>query len=74
MDNPFLLYILQGKLKIITCLKLTDRLRLIVRIFTNVLNHRSRASCRKNSYSQPVPILPTACQLFLNKVIHISSS
>lgn len=54
--------------------KLTDRLRLIVRIFTNVLNHRSRASCRKNSYSQPVPILPTACQLFLNKVIHISSS
>lgn len=33
-----------------------------------------QASCRKNSYSQPVPILPTACQLFLNKVIHISSS
>lgn len=28
----------------------------------------------KNTDSQPVPIVPTACQLFFNKVIHISFS
>ena len=60
-----LLYILQGKLKIITCFKTDGQAGgLIVRIFTNVLNRCSRASCRKIPIHSLSPYCPQLVNFF----------